>query len=73
MKAQGLFPDFELMFERFIYNVIDDHSFALFVCLSVVGGVSLLFALNIINNVLEIIKLNLQEFYKNRGKKKWIG
>lgn len=66
IQPQGLLPNFEEMLERFIFSLIEEHSFALFVALFFVGGVGTLILLNTIHNVSFIIRTNFEEFYKRR-------
>ena len=66
MKPQGILPDWDALVERFIFNIIDQHSFVLFCVISFVLGISILSLLNIINNALHIIRLNVEEFYRRR-------
>ena len=69
MQTMGWLPDFEAMFHKFIFNLIDQYSFELFVAISVVGGIALLFSINVINNLVATIRLNFEEFYKRINKR----
>jgi len=62
-------PDFQEMFDKFIFNIIDQYSFELFLAISIVGGVSILFTINVINNIVATIRLNFEEYYNRRGRK----
>jgi hypothetical protein len=66
LQPQGLLPNFEEMLERFIFNIIDEHSFALFLVLSFILGVGTLIILNSINNIFAIIRINFEELYNRR-------
>jgi hypothetical protein len=68
MKANGWLPDPQTWlsdaFQRMMNNVIDQNSLEMFLVLSIFGGLSLLFGLNIFNNIMAIIRINFEQLYK---------
>jgi hypothetical protein len=70
LKPAGWLPDFEAMFHKFIYNIIDQYSFEAFIALSVIGGFAILFSINVINNLIATIRLNFEELYGRRSRRK---
>jgi hypothetical protein len=59
MKLQGWMPNIEKLFEQWVITLVEHNSFWLFVGLSVIA----ILCLNLLNNIVAIIKIHFVEFY----------
>ena len=58
-EISGWMPNFEELFQQWVITLVEHNSFWLFVGLAIIS----ILVLNLVNNIIHIIKINFEEFY----------
>lgn len=66
MKLQGWMPNFEELFQQWVITLVEHNSFWLFVGLSIIA----ILCLNLLNNIIAIIRRNIDEIWNTIRRKK---